>query len=58
MIHAAHELSVDAIVTGTRSLHGLRELVSNTLSHALIQHSNALPVVAIPNPAAEDEHAG
>ena len=27
------------IVTGTRSLHGVREALANTLSHALLQHS-------------------
>jgi len=47
---AASELKVDAIITGTRSLHGVREALSNTLSHALLQHSD-LPVIAIPTPA-------
>jgi len=49
---AADQLDVDAIVTGTRSLHGVREALSNTLSHALLQHSGR-PVLAIPTPAAE-----
>lgn len=49
---AADELNVDAIVTGTRSLHGVREALSNTLSHALLQHSGR-PVLAIPTPATE-----
>jgi nucleotide-binding universal stress UspA family protein len=50
---AADELAVDVIVTGTRSLHGLREVIANTLSHHLIQHS-PLPVLAIPTPVGED----
>ena len=45
----ADSLDVDVIITGTRSLHGVRELIANTLSHALIQHS-ARPVLAIPTP--------
>ena len=49
---AADTLDVDAIVTGTRSLHGVREALSNTLSHALLQHSGR-PVLAIPTPATE-----
>jgi len=49
VLEVASALGVDAIITGTRSLHGLREAISNTLSHALIQHS-PLPVLAIPNP--------
>jgi len=52
VLAAAQELGVDAVVTGTRSLHGLREVISNTLSHHLIQHS-PLPVVAIPMPVEE-----
>ena len=47
VVHAANELDVDAIITGTRSLHGVREALSNTLSHALLQHSER-PVLAIP----------
>lgn len=49
VLSVADALDVDVIITGTRSLHGVRELVSNTLSHALIQHS-ARPVLAIPTP--------
>ncbi len=52
VVYAADELDVDAIITGTRSLHGVREALSNTLSHALLQHSQR-PVLAIPTPAAE-----
>ena len=51
VIHASDELDVDAIITGTRSLHGVREALSNTLSHALLQRSQR-PVLAIPTPAA------
>jgi len=47
---AAEELGADVIVTGTRSLHGLREVLSNTLSHSLLQHSHR-PTLAIPMPA-------
>lgn len=47
VIEVADSLDVDAIVTGTRSLHGVREALSNTLSHALLQHSQR-PVLAIP----------
>jgi nucleotide-binding universal stress UspA family protein len=43
----AEEVDADAIVTGTRSLHGVREVLANTLSHALLQHSRR-PVLAIP----------
>ena len=50
VIDLAEELDVDAIITGTRSLHGLRETLANTLSHALLQHSMR-PVLAIPSPA-------
>jgi nucleotide-binding universal stress UspA family protein len=52
---AAHELEADVIVTGTRSLHGVREVVANTLSHHLLQHSPR-PVLAIPTPA--PQHGG
>jgi nucleotide-binding universal stress UspA family protein len=51
VVEAADELNVDAIVTGTRSLRGVREVLSNTLSHALMQNSKR-PVLAIPMPAA------
>ena len=47
VVDLAEELDVDAIITGTRSLHGVREALANTLSHALLQHS-ARPVLAIP----------
>jgi nucleotide-binding universal stress UspA family protein len=47
VVEAADELDVDAIITGTRSLHGMREVLSNALSHALLQNSKR-PVLAIP----------
>ena len=47
VVHAADEFDADAIITGTRSLHGMREALANTLSHALLQHSRR-PVLAIP----------
>jgi nucleotide-binding universal stress UspA family protein len=50
VLELAEELDVDVIVTGTRSLHGVREALANTLSHALLQHSTR-PVLAIPTPA-------
>lgn len=50
VIAVAEELGVDVIVTGTRSLHGVREALSNTLSHALLQHSRRA-VLAVPMPA-------
>jgi nucleotide-binding universal stress UspA family protein len=50
--NAAEELDVDVIVTGTRSLHGVREALANTLSHALLQHSRR-SVLAIPSPATD-----
>ena len=53
VLAAADEYDVDAIVTGTRSLHGVREALSNTLSHALLQHSRR-PVLAIPMPQKDD----
>jgi len=50
VIALADELEVDVIVTGTRSLHGVREALSNTLSHALLQRSRRA-VLAVPMPA-------
>jgi nucleotide-binding universal stress UspA family protein len=50
VVAVAEALDVDAIVTGTRSLHGVREVFSSPLTHALLQHS-ARPVLAIPLPA-------
>jgi nucleotide-binding universal stress UspA family protein len=50
VIDASRELGADVIVTGTRSLHGVKEMLAGTLSHALVQHS-AVPVLAIPSPA-------
>ncbi len=47
VLSAASETGAEVIVTGTRSLHGVREALTGTLSHALIQHS-AVPVLAIP----------
>ncbi len=49
VIEVAEEFDVGAIVTGTRSLHGMREVLSNALSHALLQNSRR-PVLAIPMP--------
>jgi nucleotide-binding universal stress UspA family protein len=49
IIEAAKQHDVDVIVTGTRSLHGARELLAGTLSHALLQHST-VPLLAIPTP--------
>lgn len=54
VLDVADALGVDVIITGTRSLHGLREVISNTLSHALIQHSPR-PVLAIPTPVQESK---
>jgi nucleotide-binding universal stress UspA family protein len=50
VIAASAELGADVVVTGTRSLHGVREMAMGTLSHALLQHSD-VPVLAIPTPA-------
>ena len=50
VVDLAEKLDVDAIITGTRSLHGVREALANTLSHALLQHSRR-PVLAIPTSA-------
>ncbi|MGH2851728.1 MAG: universal stress protein, partial [Solirubrobacteraceae bacterium] len=33
VLAVAENLGADVIVTGTRSLHGLREVIANTLSH-------------------------
>jgi nucleotide-binding universal stress UspA family protein len=52
VLDAAEAHNVDAIITGTRSLKGMREVIAGTLSHALLQHS-AIPLLAIPSPAAE-----
>jgi nucleotide-binding universal stress UspA family protein len=53
VLATADEVGADVIVTGTRSLHGLREIVSNTLSHHLVQHSPR-PVLAIPTAIDEE----
>jgi nucleotide-binding universal stress UspA family protein len=53
VIEAADELDASVIVTGTRSLHGVREMLANTLSHALLQNSKRA-VLAIPSPAKHD----
>jgi nucleotide-binding universal stress UspA family protein len=50
VVDLADEVDADAIITGTRSLHGVREALANTLSHALLQHSMR-PVLAIPSAA-------
>jgi nucleotide-binding universal stress UspA family protein len=55
VVEAADKLDADAIITGTRSLHGVREVLSNTLSHALIQNSKRA-VLAIPMPKGQQEH--
>jgi nucleotide-binding universal stress UspA family protein len=47
VIESSGALDVDLIVTGTRSLHGVQELLVGTLSHALLQHSQT-PLLAIP----------
>jgi nucleotide-binding universal stress UspA family protein len=47
VIEAAKDLDAGLIVTGTRGLHGPRELLVGTLSHSLLQHSG-LPLLAIP----------
>jgi len=49
VLATAEKLAAGVIVTGTRSLHGVREVIANTLSHHLIQHSQR-PVLAIPTP--------
>ncbi len=53
VIEAAEELDAHVIVTGTRSLHGVREMLANTLSHALLQNSKRA-VLAIPMPVKHD----
>lgn len=52
VLAVAEELDVDVVVTGTRSLHGLRDVIANTLSHHLVQYSPR-PVLAIPTPVAD-----
>ncbi len=49
VINAAEEHGADVIITGTRSLHGARELLAGTLSHSLLQHGT-IPLLAIPSP--------
>ena len=53
-LETADTLDADVIVTGMRSLRGLHEVIANTLSHALIQHSPR-PVLAIPAPVSETD---
>jgi len=52
VLQVADDVDADVIITGTRSLHGMREALSNTLSHALLQHSRRA-VLAIPMPAGQ-----
>ena len=52
---AADVLDADVIITGTRSLRGVREVLSNTLSHSLIQNSKRA-VLAIPMPGEKQAH--
>jgi nucleotide-binding universal stress UspA family protein len=52
VLAATDELGAEVIITGTRSLHGVKEMLASTLSHALLQHST-VPVLAIPSAAAE-----
>jgi nucleotide-binding universal stress UspA family protein len=47
VVKAAEAGHADLIVTGTRGLHGARELLIGTLSHALLQHGS-IPLLAIP----------
>jgi nucleotide-binding universal stress UspA family protein len=54
VIEAADELDSSVIVTGTRSLHGVREALSNTLTHALL-HNSRRPVLAIPMPGSDPD---
>jgi len=49
VIDAAGKLDAEVVITGTRSLHGVQELLLGTLSHALLQHSR-VPLLAIPMP--------
>ena len=49
VIEAANQLDPDVVITGTRGLHGIQELLVGTLSHALLQHCH-VPVLAIPAP--------
>ena len=51
VIETANQLEPDVVITGTRSLHGIQELLVGTLSHALLQHCH-VPVLAIPAPEA------
>lgn len=55
VLEAADALDVDVIITGTRSLRGVREVLSNTLSHSLIQNSKR-SVLAIPMPGSAQPH--
>jgi nucleotide-binding universal stress UspA family protein len=52
VLDAAEAHHAAAIITGTRSLKGVREVIAGTLSHALLQHS-AIPLLAIPSPASD-----
>jgi nucleotide-binding universal stress UspA family protein len=52
VLDVADAFDADVIVTGTRSLHGVREAFSGTLSHALLQHSTRA-VLAVPVPEAD-----
>ncbi|MGD0197810.1 MAG: universal stress protein [Solirubrobacteraceae bacterium] len=47
VIDASKSLDADLIITGTRSLHGVQEMLAGTLSHSLLQHSR-VALLAIP----------
>jgi nucleotide-binding universal stress UspA family protein len=47
VIAASQALHADVVITGTRSLRGVREVLASALSHALLQRSE-VPVLAIP----------
>ena len=48
VLDVAEAQGAGVVITGTRSLKGVREVLAGTLSHALLQHSH-IPLLAIPS---------
>jgi nucleotide-binding universal stress UspA family protein len=54
LVHLANERGAEALVLGSRGLHGLRARLSGSTSHAVLRHAH-LPVLIVPR---DDEKKG